>query len=1691
MLKFMEQNISGPWDMYTLCSALQRHYTQAVMPVLDLQVAANDGTRGQLQDCIENVLVTRSWFGHGSGHLTVAECTRAMQSLIEILGIIVPVVLPCTDANAAIASIRSHIQTVETALANLDLGVFLPIRFQACLTFMRAMHKLREAAASKGLSSLHCDIADENGALKAISKAGIHGDYIDYCELVKKGRNYIFHGKNNDETIFLLLCTCAVEQLLRFLCTVGKSPDPQISDEANSCESSALQLMKCMGMNDVNTLVTEFVKSRSTLLSACPYRGCLKGFPDLMHLRHLLSRSLPFECPPSSVKIISANKVQLVTLLRIVKKFPRMLPDGSPASDSDAVSWLLGNEGHSCLEELSQSVACNASSSVPSNASDVQLLFAAIKVHLLKFCCTDTGSLPADCSGWALLQHMLPELEKKNVVHNVKCCCASEIDATFSVLADNYCLLSPEKQEAFHENLRTIVNRHLPVQAPPRTEPASCPKIPTVTLAWIAFLASSGLRDRVNKMNSLYFPIISSSPAGLGMRAAISHDDDFIAREEERAAIIGAVTSVMDGTSHEPRRVLLLHGHPGLGKSILATQALRSAQKCREHATSSLDVRVEIVRGRGDAVMNEDLVAMGRNLGNAIGVASTSPQESVLAALKCFLSEARYVLLIDDADSEGLKRALKFIPASKQRCTLIITSQSLTLRDVSDLLAEVRDKTPIHFYKSLDPFTHRECMQLMAKVWDKSEALFLLQKEDQLRDIFCNGLGYLPLAVRLFAIWSRTQFKTLMGLHADDMKKACKAAKDAALKANQDQDKAEAQSRLDYDAATGHCSAAAIKLLDQWTAESKESVFHSDVRYTRGLLGTVRLALLQLTDFPHHSDARQLLVLLAFCPPSGHGVWSLFDHEVTFSNKYPHIQKPLLHRLKKKNAFASIACETALTGLIHVDFDMRKISMHQLLQHAIRRVLIPDLEQFQMHAEIALSLVTSRARVHEKQVTPEMDAFWLEICDVLVYVWDEICSIVNTVQASGRFTETPLVAAGSAAVLTAQTSCATAPVGHHLVKNMIETIISRNKHSGLQGVAMLLYKLGFHQRSFDILGKVSILCSDELLEFRHCNAICELRHRTSKEGYLGYNWKQLKRNYLEVAINEFRKHPNLTLETRTKFPDLHSGQNGSDWNVNEFDAVYQFIQGSFDYLASNLQSMQTDPKTYSILKDALLGSLHGIRDWAFETKHGLHDTLGLSKRIHEYFGDWDFHSLKIEFKEAYDPRLVYLCSEIQLIHYGIKKHGQNEFASGYIYESMSDLHLCYLDSSGICQGDPHFGDAIKCAQESLKCACKTKGKHHQRRGLLQMKLAYCLYRNQEFKPALLYASLALCMFEDLRGRRTDQALSAGDWFDDCGSLIARVLKEMGATESARYLMWLSTSFRGTEHTHFDGKYQPSADDELYLRRLYQKIESVNGTSSLCDYFTSFAKKTGYSVNLDFLVPELSMQKLRVQNESNHIAQLDNLLRLYHRALQSGYFAVPVSSEKRDFERFLVEDEKIRRVIFRALLATETETPLMSLHVRIVGWLELCKDLMLPSLIEEQLLQRQQRDDNEEEQKQKHSRFSELMFMRNKLESNSSFTSSPMSHPPVTPEQFDEMFNKLYAEFRSKLKNDDVRRRFLMYFQLPSQILVCTECHKNWEFAAGEKLFFEEKKLHVPKKCKPCRETNKPLEEQKNVCAGGV
>jgi hypothetical protein len=196
-------------------------------------------------------------------------------------------------------------------------------------------------------------------------------------------------------------------------------------------------------------------------------------------------------------------------------------------------------------------------------------------------------------------------------------------------------------------------------------------------------------------------------------------------------------------------------------------------------------------------------VALGLNLGSLIGVNSASTPDIVLVASRRFFEYSRNILLIDDADEDGLAHVLQFVPVSKQRCALIITSSSTHLMRhyVAELLMQFGDDNFLYFYKELQTFTPKECLELMKQVCHKCEALF--KREGDLLAVF-EGLGRLPLAVRLLAEWSQTQFSMIMLAHVDDMKAKMQAAllkiaQEVEYRARQpyDREQAEAQFRLD------------------------------------------------------------------------------------------------------------------------------------------------------------------------------------------------------------------------------------------------------------------------------------------------------------------------------------------------------------------------------------------------------------------------------------------------------------------------------------------------------------------------------------------------------------------------------------------------------------------------------------------------------------------------------------------------------------------------------------------------------------------------------------------------------------------------------------------------------------------------------------------------------------------------------
>ena len=78
------------------------------------------------------MIVTRNWMGHGSGKVMVAECKRAMQSLIDMLDIVGPVVLGRpSDAVATRAFIRRHIECMELVLFDGPEAAFVDLSVES------------------------------------------------------------------------------------------------------------------------------------------------------------------------------------------------------------------------------------------------------------------------------------------------------------------------------------------------------------------------------------------------------------------------------------------------------------------------------------------------------------------------------------------------------------------------------------------------------------------------------------------------------------------------------------------------------------------------------------------------------------------------------------------------------------------------------------------------------------------------------------------------------------------------------------------------------------------------------------------------------------------------------------------------------------------------------------------------------------------------------------------------------------------------------------------------------------------------------------------------------------------------------------------------------------------------------------------------------------------------------------------------------------------------------------------------------------------------------------------------------------------------------------------------------------------------------------------------------------------------
>jgi len=466
--------------------------------------------------------------------------------------------------------------------------------------------------------------------------------------------------------------------------------------------------------------------------------------------------------------------------------------------------------------------------------------------------------LPAD--GWSLLQHMLPEIGDS--FHSAPCGCMIKFGDAMSIFGSD----AAKPTDNPHKLLKLCKDFTLQSQKQHERSELEIPDdcVESV-LVYVAALGGSVLQARIDALPAAAVELERTAADGLSTRATLEEDRNFIARDTELHKIELLVEAVFTSNAPAARSVLLLRGHPGLGKSAAAKQGLRRMQNKYAAASCCKGVHVpSIIRGRGAAAVDDDILRWGRDLGSTIGVGPGAPPETVLPLLKAFLTTVRYVVLIDDADKAGIQQALKHLPPSGLRCTLLVTSQILQEKDLRAYLTAAESGVSVRSsveVSELQSFTSDECMQLMRslcppppyKPFDKPPYSYapMYAYGADLCAVF-EALVWLPLAVRFFGSW-------LGGRYRDEMKAKQKAAG--------------ASTAFD-EAATG--ATVVQSLLAEWRTASAGVVLAAGAEHSRGLQGTVKLALHVLNCTPHAKTCTQLLAMLALCPPVK-TPWSLFD----------------------------------------------------------------------------------------------------------------------------------------------------------------------------------------------------------------------------------------------------------------------------------------------------------------------------------------------------------------------------------------------------------------------------------------------------------------------------------------------------------------------------------------------------------------------------------------------------------------------------------------------------------------------------------------------------------------------------------------------------------------------------------------------------------------------------------------------
>ena len=445
-----------------------------------------------------------------------------------------------------------------------------------------------------------------------------------------------------------------------------------------------------------------------------------------------------------------------------------------------------------------------------------------------------------------------------------------------------------------------------------------------------AAVASVSLHVEIESQGCVAADICSGSSHVSGKRSAEQRDSFFMGRVEELQRVCDAIEAVVvDARPASAEANVAVLGVPGIGKSLLVSQALLKMQK--KHADKQHEVYFLKLRGRGAASVEDDVLIAARSLGSKIGVAADTPPSDALKSFADYLSHLRFVAIIDDADVDGLQAAARLIPVSSAFHSVLVTSQQK-----EEELMSIEATLGCFQKIALSAFDERTSVELIRK-----RCPLLCSEEQRLKDV-AERLCHHPLGLRMFCEWSQARYHRDMK-PMDTAKKAFVAAAKIEAKkcgAAFDESSAFVKFRCEYLAHPGACDEAAVvkRIFDDWTSDWLSNVnvpgvepMQSNDQYVRGLLGTVRLALHEL-DRLDGEDAKgclQLLSILALCPV--HPIitpWSLFlGHDGQGISGLEHVT----HREQLER----MAGLLQRSGLVQVQGEC--FSMDKLLQRAVRR----------------------------------------------------------------------------------------------------------------------------------------------------------------------------------------------------------------------------------------------------------------------------------------------------------------------------------------------------------------------------------------------------------------------------------------------------------------------------------------------------------------------------------------------------------------------------------------------------------------------------------------------------------------------------------------------------------------------------------------------------------------------------------